>query len=207
MRNYIGRVRVPSNTTVDNFYTHKLLGQDNKFPVCKPDTQFEAKYDKDYPMASVKAGETITVMYTPNGHSDPGDVGRTTYVRIHWNRKANGPGPTLKVRGDLNQTNELTRWLYGDKCANGGDVASLPCPNDLTIPLDTPSGTYQMVYYWPYNKVATQNPFGEEYYSCFDVKVEGLPRPSTDATANDLNGAGLFQPLLSLVFALIVLFA
>eukprot|EP01118_Nematostelium_gracile_P013298 TRINITY_DN49_c0_g1_i4.p1 TRINITY_DN49_c0_g1~~TRINITY_DN49_c0_g1_i4.p1 ORF type:complete len:337 (+),score=73.63 TRINITY_DN49_c0_g1_i4:716-1726(+) len=176
IRNYVGRLGIPSNTTVDNYYTNKLLGQNNSFPLCKPDTQGRAIYSSTYPMAHVNAGEYLTLMYTPNGHSDEGDVGRNTSVRIHWNRRDTGPGPLLRTRGELSPANELTRWFYGDRCANqteenGGDVASLPCPNRFQIPVDTATGIYQMIFYWPYNKVASQNPYGEEYYSCFEVNV------------------------------------
>jgi hypothetical protein len=170
IRNFHAR-NVPGGATPDDFYTNKLLGQDPNFLVCKSDTQATATYSAGFPKASVRAGSTLKTMYTPNGHSDQGDVGRTTFARIHWNRGPNGPATQLKFRKDLNESNELSRTNYAANCATTGDVASLPCVNSFTIPRDTPPNTYSFVWYWPYNKNANQRPFGEEYFSCFEIEV------------------------------------
>jgi len=170
IRNYYGRT-VPGGGSTDEFYTNKLLGQDPNFLVCKSDTQATATYSASFPKASVRAGTTLKTMYTPNGHSADGDVGRTTFTRIHWNKGPNGPSTPLTYRRDLNASNELSRTNYAINCQTTGDVASLPCVNSFTIPSSTPPGTYQFVWYWPYNKNPTQVPFGEEYYSCFEINV------------------------------------
>jgi hypothetical protein len=166
IRNYKGR-NTPT-ASVDDFYTHKALGRPQNFQVCKPDSQGARIYTQQYPMASVKAGESLNVMYTPNGHSQPGDRGTQTTARIHWTGSTT---TSLNTRGDLNDGNRLAQWNYASNCATAGDTASLPCVNGFTIPAGTPAGIYQIVWYWPYDRDQNQNPVGEEYFSCFDVNV------------------------------------
>jgi len=166
IRNYVGR-NTPT-TDVDGYYTWKALGRPNDFPLCKTDTQANRIYNAQYPMASANAGETLNIMYTPNGHSQAGDHGLLTTARIHWTGSTT---QTLNTRADLSSSNQLTSWPYGQNCATTGDVASLPCVNGFTIPATTPTGVYQFVWYWPYDKNQQQVPIGEEYFSCFDVNV------------------------------------
>jgi hypothetical protein len=99
-----------------------------------------------------------------------------TTARIHWTGSTTR---TLSTRADLNDGNRLTQWNYGQNCATSGDVASLPCVNGFTIPANTPTGVYQFVWYWPYDRDQNQVPIGEEYYSCFDVAVTGTSAPVT----------------------------
>jgi len=182
IRNYVGR-STPT-AAVDDYYTWKALGRPNDFPLCKPDSQSSNRtYTSQYPMATAKAGDTLNIMYTPNGHSNPGDRGLQTTSRIHW---TGNPSTQLNTRADLNSGNQLTSWPYGQNCATTGDVASLPCVNGFTIPAGTPTGVYQFVWYWPYDKDQQQSPIGEEYFSCFDVAVTGTayvaPTTSVQAT-------------------------
>jgi len=164
IRNYKGR-NTPAG--VDDFYTQKDLGRTAGFPVCK-DTQQQQIYTAEYPMATAYPGEVVNVMYTPNGHSQPGDRGLQTTSRIHWTGKTN---TQLVTREDLTAANKIGEWNYGSNCATSGDVASLPCVNGFTIPAGTPAGVYQVVWYWPYDRDQNQRPLGEEYFSCFDVNV------------------------------------
>jgi len=167
IRNYLGRNTPTSN--VDDYYTWKALGRPQDFALCKPE-QSQRTYSATYPMPIAKAGDTVNVMYTPNGHSQPGDHGLTTTARIHWTGNAN---TVLSTRADLSDSNRLAQWNYGSNCATTGDVASEPCVNGFTIPAGTPTGVYQFVWYWPYDKDQQQVPIGEEYFSCFDVSVTG----------------------------------
>lgn len=166
IRNYKGR-DTPT-ASVDDFYTWKALGRPQNFQLCKPDSQATRIYTQQYPMATARAGDTVNVMYTPNGHSQPGDQGLRTNARIHW---TGSPSTSLNTRADLNDGNRLGQWNYGSNCATSGDTASLPCVNGFTIPTGTPSGVYQFVWYWPYDRDQNQIPIGEEYFSCFDVNV------------------------------------
>jgi len=154
---------------VDDYYTWKALGRPEDFVLCKPE-QSQRNYSAEYPMPLANAGDTVFVMYTPNGHSQPGDHGLNTTSRIHWTGNANS---LLETRADLSDSNRLAQWNYGSNCATTGDVASLPCVNGFTIPAGTPTGVYQFVWYWPYDKDQQQVPIGEEYFSCFDVGVTG----------------------------------
>lgn len=176
IRNYQGRNT--GNVAVDIFYTQKDLGRTAGFPVCK-DTQLQQIYTAQYPMATAYAGDTLNVMYTPNGHSQPGDHGLQTTSRIHWTGKTN---TQLVTREDLTAANKIGEWNYGSNCATTGDVASLPCVNGFTVPAGTAPGVYQIVWYWPYDKDQNQVPIGEEYFSCFDVNVLASPNAGTTQT-------------------------
>jgi hypothetical protein len=185
IRNYKGRNT--GSIGVDDFYTQKDLGRTPGFHVCK-ETQEQKIYTTEYPMATAYAGEVVNVMYTPNGHSQPGDRGLQTTSRIHW---TGNPNSQLITREDLTTANKIGEWNYGANCATSGDVASLPCVNGFTIPAGTPAGVYQIVWYWPYDRDQNQNPIGEEYFSCFDVQVlasansNNITQSATPATSAD----------------------
>jgi len=168
IRNYQGRNT--GSTGVDDFYTNKDLGRTAGFQVCKSDTQRQKIYSAQYPMATAYAGETLNVMYTPNGHSQPGDHGRSTTSRIHWTGSTTSE---LVTREQLTDANKIGEWNYASNCATTGDFASLPCVNGFQIPAGTAPGTYQVVWWWPYDRDQNQRPLGEDYYSCFDVQVLG----------------------------------
>jgi len=180
IRNYKGRDT--GSTDVDIFYTNKALGRPSGFQVCKSDTQQNKIYTSQYPMATAYPGEELKVMYTPNGHSQPGDRGLQTTSRIHW---SGNPNTQLETREDLTAANKVGEWPYGQNCATSGDVASLPCVNGFTIPAGTVPGVYQFVWYWPYDSNQAQSPIGEEYFSCFEVQVlgnGGTPTQNNPAT-------------------------
>jgi len=171
IRNYKGRNT--GNVGVDDFYTTKTLGRTTGFNVCSQ-YQKDKIYTSEYPMATAYAGQSLNVMYTPNGHSQPGDHGLQTTSRIHWTGRTD---TQLVTREDLTDANKIGEWNYGSNCATSGDVASLPCINGFKIPDGTAPGTYQVVWYWPYDRDQNQRPLGEDYYSCFDVQV--LPSANT----------------------------
>jgi len=180
IRNYRGRDTAPSG--VDDFYTNKALGRPSGFSVCKSDTQQQKVYTDQYPMATAYAGQTLNVMYTPNGHSQNGDRGLQTTSRIHW---TGSTSTSLTTREQLTDANRIGQWNYGANCATSGDVASLPCVNGFTVPAGTAPGVYQFVWYWPYDRDQNQSPIGEEYFSCFDVQVlatNGVPANTTQTS-------------------------
>jgi len=166
IRNWVAR-NTPT-PVVDDYYTWKNLGENDTQALCKTDTQAYENYTSQYPMASAYPGDVLNVMYSPNGHSAPGDPGLSTTSRIHWTGVA---GTQLQTRGDLSTSNQLASWPFGQNCATTGDVASLPCSNGFTIPDGTSPGVYSFYWYWPYDKNPGQVPYGEEYFSCFEVNI------------------------------------
>jgi len=191
IRNYKGRDT--GSTAVDLFYTNKALGRPSEFEVCKSDTQQQKIYTAQYPMAKAYPGEELKVMYTPNGHSQPGDRGLQTTSRIHW---TGSPNTQLYTRADLVASPKVGEWPYGQNCATTGDVASLPCVNGFTIPTGTAPGVYQFVWYWPYDSNQAQSPIGEEYFSCFEVEVlgNGAATPTSQNTPTQQTSQQTSQP-------------
>jgi len=127
-------------------------------------------------MAEAEAGEKLKMVWTPNGHQRPAQDPKTW--SIHWTGKA---GTQLTKRGELNTSNRIGEPVYFDAQCDGG--AGDNCYGSFTIPPGTPSGTYQFVWYWVFNR--DPNSAGEEYTTCFDVKVSGTvapPPPTTSAS-------------------------
>ncbi len=135
-------------------------------------------YSSRFFMAEANAGEKLKMVWTPNGHQRPAQDPKTW--SIHWTGKA---GTQLTKRGQLNDNNRIGEPVYFDAQCDGG--AGDNCYGSFTIPPGTVSGTYQFVWYWVFNR--DPNSAGEEYTTCFDVKVSGAvappPLPSTSPPA------------------------
>jgi hypothetical protein len=140
-------------------------------------------------MTQARAGETLRMRWTPNGHQRGAGQNPLTYT-IHWTGVA---GTQLTNRLQLNDTNKLAGPFPFDATCYCDNCAGNPCYGSFTIPANTKTGVYSFIWYWIFNRDASSG--GEEYTTCFDVAVTGTnnpaPPPATSArTSNARTSAG-----------------
>jgi len=126
-------------------------------------------------MATAKAGESLRLRWTPNGHQRGAGQDPKTYT-IHW---TGTPNTQLTNRLDLNQGNQIVGATQFDEDCFCDNCAGNPCYGTMTIPANTKSGVYSFVWYWIFNR--DPNGGGEEYTTCFDVNVIGASTPVTSS--------------------------
>jgi len=131
-------------------------------------------YSSTYPMMpNIKAGDKMTIVYTPNGHTEwhsppPPNGPRDTWVQ--WSGVA---GKQLTTMREVENAQTLLKVKFDTPChsrVNGAELDSSGgmCMADVTIPAGTPPGTYQLVWWWPFN---FSNADIEHYTTCWDVNV------------------------------------
>ena len=160
----------------------------------------------DFPRAHVQAGETVSALYLSNGHVNKDNPLTNSTHAFYWTGKQN---QQITRMGELTPNNRLSslqnfddcvcgEWGSGDRSlwfpARGINGQNIACQAFFTVPPDTPSGIYQVVWYWTYNKHfnAPTPDNKEEYTSCFDIVVTGKDcKTPTDLpyiyTSNDYN--------------------
>ena len=118
-------------------------------------------------MTDLENGHVTKDTY-PGGNIAPGQT------QFYWTGDAN---VQMKTYGDLTDERKLGDPQNFDdgKCAEDatkGRAGPLPCKNSFTIPADTKSGTYQVVWLWKFTKFGDTSHF-EWYSTCADFKVNG----------------------------------
>jgi len=169
-RGYPGRV---SGVNIDQVMTYRIqpavMGQNP--PICSNGQQNSNQYTSTYYMTTAKAGDTLRLRWTPNGHQHGAGQDPKTYT-IHW---TGVPGTQLTHRLDLNAQNQILGPTAFDAECYCDNCAGNPCYGHLRIPPNTPSGVYSFVWYWIFDR--DPNAGGEEYTTCFDVNVQGNAAP------------------------------
>jgi hypothetical protein len=158
--------------------------------VCKPTKH---SYSAQYPRTTAKAGQLLTLMYLPNGHTywhfggnnpNPPPHG-SNYWTIRWSKV---PGKDLETVSDLINAPILYGPVHFDNAChsrNTGlqlDSSGGLCTFDYRIPVGTPPGVYQLVWWWTFNfqgePTATNGLPHEDYINCFDVEVVAGDAPA-----------------------------
>ncbi|KAK3812074.1 MAG: hypothetical protein J3Q66DRAFT_413512 [Benniella sp.] len=132
-------------------------------PVSQPGRQ-DIPGNNPFPPASVTSGQILHLTWQPDGHLDDA---RPSLVEVHW---TGIPGRRLHTRSELNPSTLLGAMTFAT--SGNCDQAWEPntwCHGYLTIPWGTQPGTYQLVWWWKYDR----NPSGEEYSTCFEIVVNG----------------------------------
>jgi len=146
----------------------------------------------------------MTIAYTPNGHTNwmkpPPPRGPQNFY-VKWTGVA---GTTLNTMADVVNAPSILTVQFDQPCHSRTTGAQLDpssgiCQADVRIPVGTPPGNYQLVWYWPF-RFASANVI-EDYTTCWDVTV--LPasgsntggststtgvRPSTTSTTGSVTG-------------------
>jgi len=155
----------PSRGDIDINTKYTYLVQDRRpnASVCQPGRQ-NIPGNNPLPIASVTPGQNLHLTWQPDGHLD--DSNPST-IEIHW---SGVPDQQLHTRSELTPSTVLGTMIFATSA--NCDVPSEPntwCHGHLTIPEFTKPGTYQLVWWWKYDR----NPHGEEYSTCFEINVSG----------------------------------
>ncbi|KAF8953548.1 hypothetical protein CPC16_001600 [Podila verticillata] len=155
----------PSRSDVDINTKYTYLVQDRRpdASVCQPGRQ-NIPGNNPFQPANVVPGQNLHLTWQPDGHLDDN---QPSTVEIHW---SGVPDKQIHTRSELNPSTLLSTMIFATK--NNCDQASEPntwCHGHVTIPPSTQPGTYQMIWWWKYDR----NPSGEEYSTCFEIVVGG----------------------------------
>jgi len=180
-RGYVGRSNPDANMqkiegmSLDRWYN---------YPACR---QANPTYSPQYPMLRTTAGKTMTIAYTPNGHTTwhrppPPNGPRDFFIK--WTGR---PGNNIRTMRDLQAAQTLYQVQFDVPCHNRQTGAQLDsssglCMADVKLPDNLAPGTYQFVWYWPFRFAGTN--VIEDYTSCIDVEI--LPSPRSAEEAADL---------------------
>jgi len=146
--------------------------QFNSYPACRNSA---AQYSAQYPKGrSMYPGESMTIAYTPNGHTTwmkpPPPRGPQNFY-VKWTGVA---GTQLNTMADVVAAQSILTVQFDQPCHSRTTGAQLDpssgiCQADVKIPANTPPGTYQLVWYWPFRFASAT--VIEDYTTCWDVTV------------------------------------
>lgn len=158
-RGYPGRF----NTNINDIYTTIVEGRGQPNPAKKPvcgETQRTLNYTAEFPMAKVAAGRRVKLWYEMDAH-----MGRSTRVNILGygvpNRRIDTYADQLRAKKLL-----VHDFSTPANCINMTFVNTW-CWAYLKIPTSWKPGVYSFLWNWPWDG----NPIGEEYNTCFDLRV------------------------------------
>ncbi|GJJ78699.1 hypothetical protein EMPS_11058 [Entomortierella parvispora] len=164
----------PSRGDIDINTKYTYLVQDRRpdASVCQPGRQ-NIPGNNPFPIASVTPGQGLHLTWQPDGHLNDANP---SIIEIHW---SGVPDTQLHTRSELSSSTVLGTMIFATSA--NCDSPSEPntcCHGHLTIPESTKPGTYQLVWWWKYDR----NPHGEEYSTCFEINVSGGSAKETAAT-------------------------
>ncbi|KAF9955543.1 hypothetical protein BGZ72_003632 [Mortierella alpina] len=148
---------------INTKYTYLVQDRRPDAPVCQPGRQTPG--NNPFPVASVTPGQTLRLIWQPDGHLDND---HPSTIEVHW---TGVPGKQLQVRSDLGPATLLGTMVFAtrDNCDQEREPNTW-CHGHITIPPSTQPGTYHLVWWWKYDR----NPSGEEYSTCFEIVVGGI---------------------------------
>jgi len=180
-RGYVGR----SNPDANMWKVEGMSQtQFNSYPACR---NANKQYSATYPQGrAMKPGEVMTVAYTPNGHTtwmkpNPPPRGPQNFY-VKWTGVA---GKDLMTMSDVVAAQSILTVQFDTPCHSRTTGAQLDpssgiCQADVKIPVGTPPGSYQLVWYWPFRFASAT--VIEDYTTCWDVTV--LPATGSVTTAS-----------------------
>ncbi|KAJ9088720.1 hypothetical protein DSO57_1020387 [Entomophthora muscae] len=158
-RGYPGRF----NRHINDIYTTLVEGRGKPNPrrrhVCGK-TQRSLNYTRKFPMARVARGKTIKLWYEMDNHLHP----RT---RAHIYSYAR-PNKRIVTYQDQLRAKRIKSHVF----ASAKNCIDTSKPNTwcwayMKIPRNWKPGVYSFLWNWPWDR----NPIGEEYNTCFDIRV------------------------------------
>ncbi|KAJ3375631.1 hypothetical protein GGF31_002834 [Allomyces arbusculus] len=168
----------------DALYTSRIDNRNPSTPLCDPARQARSSptaYTNQFPMTTATPGQSLTTVWKPNGHiANPNPIRILCFPR----------GIKTMLRGDLDKPAsvsgilEVGRMRFNTNCKDPKDPFT-DCSDAFTVPAGWRNGeSYACVWFWNFDG----NPAGEEYSTCFDIKVA-----ATAASASSGNGATGFE--------------
>ncbi|KAF9193553.1 hypothetical protein BGZ51_009548 [Haplosporangium sp. Z 767] len=147
---------------INTKYTYLIEGRRPDAPVCQPGRQ-NIPGQNPYPPAHVTPGQKLRLTWQPDGHLDNNNP---STIEVHW---TGSPHQQLTTRSDLKPETLLGTMTFAtDANCKEPSEPNTTCDGYITIPVGTQPGTYQLVWWWKFDR----NPHGEEYSTCFEVIVE-----------------------------------
>ncbi|KAG0370377.1 hypothetical protein BGZ54_006632 [Gamsiella multidivaricata] len=178
----------PSRTDVDinTKYTYLVKDRLPDAPLCQPGRQ-NVPGNNPFPPASVTPGQTLHLTWQPDGHLDDS---HPSFIEVHW---SGVPAKQLYTRSELNPATLLGTMTFGTSanCDQPWEPNTW-CHGYLTIPAGTQPGTYQLIWWWKYDR----NPSGEEYSTCFEIVVGGSETQPRDISVRALAQTESSSPLI-----------
>ncbi|KAJ9069355.1 hypothetical protein DSO57_1019355 [Entomophthora muscae] len=174
-RGYPGRF----NNEINTIYTALVERRGNPDPattkVCGS-TQLSLNYSAEFPMTEVAAGTTVKLWYQMDGHLVP-----STSAHVFSFAK---PGKEIVTYNDMLKAKKIMTHVFASpqNCHNTGNPNTW-CWDNLNIPASWEPGVYSFLWNWPWDR----NPTGEEYNTCFDIKVTSSgskPKSQTKSPTN-----------------------
>ncbi|KAJ1980298.1 hypothetical protein H4R35_001181 [Dimargaris xerosporica] len=165
-RGYPGR----NNKDINTIYTYEIFDRNPESLLCDKNRQATPNYSNEFPMGSASPGQTLFVDYQINGHQNLPH----TKMKIWMYRNTN----VGEVKyGEHEKVGELVgEWDFLDLNRCAGNVASFSelhnnavCYGSYKLPADLPDGQYSFAWVWHFDV----NPKGQDYTTCFDLKVSG----------------------------------
>ncbi|KAF9581410.1 hypothetical protein BGW38_001585 [Lunasporangiospora selenospora] len=155
-----------NDADINTKYTYLIQDRNPDAPVCQPGRQ-NVPGNNPFPPAGAAPGQTLHLTWQPDGHLDDS---RPSLVEVHW---TGVPGQQLGTRSQLTPATLLGAMTFAtSQNCNKPTEPNTWCHGYLTIPPGTQPGTYQMVWWWKFDR----NPHGEEYSTCFEVVVQNPMR-------------------------------
>ncbi|CAI5720165.1 unnamed protein product [Peronospora farinosa] len=185
MKNYVSRGDPDVNTKM----TFKILIADvaNNASVCTTDAW---DYSDWRTRLTLSAGATFYFGYTSNGHIIKEQAASNTFYGLYW---TGVPETSLASTFDLTADKLLDDQLHNFDDGNCGEAYTdkaqtipsgragdgYPCVATFTVPIGTPAGIYDLVWYWKFYNGDTNTSIptssgiygGAAYTSCFQVEV------------------------------------
>ncbi|KAG0269200.1 hypothetical protein DFQ27_004440 [Actinomortierella ambigua] len=146
---------------INTKYTYLVQNRRPDAPVCQPGRQ-NIPGNNPFQPASVMPGQSLHLTWQPDGHLDDA---KPSFVEIHWSGVA---GKQIWTRSELGDNTRLATMTFATSgnCDRPGEPNTW-CHGRFTVPEWTQPGTYQMIWWWKYDR----NPAGEEYSTCFEINV------------------------------------
>lgn len=162
-------IQLPSSDNTDTFYASRdreFLLQPGVNKIC-PELPVD-EYTTNYPMASAKAGETITMQHPPRGHSS--QPSSKVWIYMY---------PTPNMYPNNKQLNSSEFKLIGeypfDNCYGlSKEISWANCTGTITLPQDLESGVYSFWWRWNLNEIP--------YSDCFEINITSSTNESPETS-------------------------
>ena len=150
--------KLPSSDNNDVFYASRdreTLIQDGISKVC-PEMNLD-EYTQDFPMATVKPGQNLTLQHPPRGHSKQPSSNVWIYIHPQANIYPSNKQP------NLNEFKLLNEYPFDNCYGVEKEISWANCTGEITLPKKMKTGVYTFLWRWNLNSIP--------YSDCFELNV------------------------------------
>ncbi|KAJ1675970.1 hypothetical protein EV182_000223 [Spiromyces aspiralis] len=158
-RGYPGR----GNKDINTIYTYLFDGTPAHQPMCNPIQQAAQNYSALFPMAVAYPGETIYQAWEANGHIDNE---HPTRIDILYYSDPNKEFMDYTERNTALKAGSMN-FATDANCLAPSNPNSV-CTGSFKVPENLqPGNVYHFAWFWYFDA----NPAGQQYSTCFDLKI------------------------------------